>query len=390
MSSEKNISIIGGVGHVGLPLGIMFAKKNFNVSLIDKDIKNIQKVKKGEMPFFEENSENLLKKLLKKKKISVFNDLRRINNSKYIIVCIGTPVDKKNKPITKNFLKLIQSLKKILKRDQFLIIRSSVYPGMIKKISKILNSKKNKFENISYCPERILQGQSLKELPNLPQIISYQNEITKKNVSKLFSKICKTVIFSSPEEAELIKLFSNVYRYINFAIANEFYMISQNLGVDFSLLRSKMIKKYKRNNFFPKAGFTAGPCLSKDTSQLNFSSKFSKLGRTSLQVNEEMPEYIFRMLKMKYNLKKKTVGILGYTFKKNVDDIRDSLALKLEKILIKKKIRVIKSDDFHKEKGDLPCVKLIEKSDIIIIGSPHDKYKNLKIGKDKVLINIWI
>ena len=93
-------------------------------------------------------------------------------------------------------------------------------------------------------------------------------------------------------------------------------MISQNLGVDFSLLRSKMIKKYKRNNFFPKAGFTAGPCLSKDTSQLNFSSKFSKLGRTSLQVNEEMPEYIFRMLKMKYNLKKKTVGILGYTFKK--------------------------------------------------------------------------
>ena len=116
-----------------------------------------------------------------------------------------------------------------------------------------------------YCPERILQGQSLKEPPNLPQIISYQNEITKKNVSKLFSKICKTVIFSSPEEAELIKLFSNVYRYINFAIANEFYMISV-ICVDFSLLRSKMIKKYKRNNFFPKAGFTAGPCLSKDTS----------------------------------------------------------------------------------------------------------------------------
>ena len=136
MPTDPNISIIGGVGHVGLPLGIMFAKKNFNVSLIDKDIKNIQKVKKGEMPFFEENSENLLKKLLKKKKISVFNDLRRINNSKYIIVCIGTPVDKKNKPITKNFLKLIQSLKKILKRDQFLIIRSSVYPGMIKKFQK--------------------------------------------------------------------------------------------------------------------------------------------------------------------------------------------------------------------------------------------------------------
>lgn len=389
MSNKKNISIIGGVGHVGLPLGIMFAKKNFRVFLIDKDKKNIQKVKKGIMPFFEENSQNLLKNLLAKKKIFVSNNLDKISFSKYIIVCIGTPVDKKNKPITKNFLALMQSLKKILKKDQYLIIRSSVYPGMMRKISNIFSSSKLKFENISYCPERILQGQTLKELPNLPQIISYKNNSTKKNVSQLFSKICKTIIYSSPEEAELIKLFSNVYRYINFAIANEFYMIAQNLGINFSSLRSKMIKKYKRNNFFPKAGFTAGPCLSKDTAQLNFSSKFNNLGKASLNVNNGMPEYIFNMLKKNYNLKKKTVGILGYTFKKNVDDIRDSLALKLEEILKKKKVRVIKSDYLHKEKGDLSTKKLIKDSDIIIIGSPHDRYKMLKFNKNKVLINIW-
>jgi UDP-N-acetyl-D-mannosaminuronic acid dehydrogenase len=389
MNKKKYISIIGGAGHVGLPLGIMLAKKNFKVFLVDKDKKNIQKVKKGIMPFFEENSQNLLKDLLVKKKIFVSNNLDKISLSKYIIVCIGTPVDKKNKPITKNFLTLMQNLKKILKKDQYLIIRSSVYPGMMKKIFKIFSSNNSKFENISYCPERILQGQSLKELPNLPQIISYKNNSTKKNVSQLFSKICKIIIYSSPEEAELIKLFSNVYRYINFAIANEFYMIAQNLGINFSSLRSKMIKKYKRNNFFPKAGFTAGPCLSKDTSQLNFSSKFNNLGKASLNVNEGMPEYIFNMLKKNNNLKKKTVGILGYTFKKNVDDIRDSLALKLEEILKKKKVKVIKSDYLHKEKGDLTTKKLIKKSDIIIIGSPHDKYKMLKLNKDKVLINIW-
>ena len=389
MSNKKNISIIGGAGHVGLPLGIMLAKKNFRVFLIDKDKKNIQKVKKGIMPFFEENSQNLLKNLLAKKKIFVSNNLDKISFSKYIIVCIGTPVDKKNKPITKNFLALMQSLKKILKKDQYLIIRSSVYPGMMRKISNIFSSSKLKFENISYCPERILQGQSLKELPNLPQIISYKNNSTKKNVSQLFSKICKTIIYSSPEEAELIKLFSNVYRYINFAIANEFYMIAQNLGINFSSLRSKMIKKYRRNNFFPKAGFTAGPCLSKDTSQLNFSSKFNNLGKASLNVNEGMPEYIFNMLKKNYNLKKKIVGILGYTFKKNVDDIRDSLALKLEEILKKKKVRVIKSDYLHKEKGDLSTKKLIKKSDIIIIGSHTIDIKCLNLIKNKVLINIW-
>jgi len=387
MNSKSNISIIGGAGHVGFPLGLIFSSKGFNVSLIDKNTTNINKINNGKVPFLEENSQQLLKKMLKKRKIHATKDLKEVTKSKYIVVCIGTPITSKLNPSLGSFINFFYELKKVLKKDQIVIIRSSIYPGICNKIYKILESK---CKNLSYCPERIVQGKSIVELPKLPQLISGKSKKAIKESGKLFKKICKKIIFTEVIEAELVKLFSNAYRYINFSISNQFYMICQNQNLDFFKIRNIMRDGYMRNANIPMSGFTAGPCLLKDTMQLSafYDHKFS-LGHSAMSVNEGIPRFIVNKLQKKFNLKKKVVGVLGLTFKSETDDIRDSLSIKLIKLLKSKKIKTLQSDEFYKNSDNVDKDILIKKSDIIILSTPHKAYKKLKIRKNQILVDVW-
>ena len=143
------------------------------------------------------------------------------------------------------------------------------------------------------------------------------------------------IITTSIKEAELIKLFSNAWRYIQFATANQFYMISENFGVDYNQVRSAMVDGYERAEKLPSAGFAAGPCLLKDTMQLSaFYNNNFLLGHTAMMVNEGLPNFIVEDLRKRYDIGKTTVGILGMAFKADIDDVRDSLSFKLGKILL--------------------------------------------------------
>ena len=387
MIDRNYICIIGGAGHVGAPLGLALSSKGYNVALIDKNQQNIKKINQGKMPFMEEGCEKLLKKMLRKNRIFATNKLDEVKKCKYIIVCIGTPINNKFKPDLKKFFSFFYVIRKYLKKDHVLIIRSSIYPGTCNKVYDIV---KNYCKNLSYCPERIAQGKSLKELPQLSQIISGKNIKAKLESGKIFKKICKKIIFTKIIESELIKLFSNAYRYINFSISNQFYLMCQNQNVSFSKIRNLMRDNYRRNEQIPSAGFTAGPCLLKDTMQLSsfYKHKFP-LSMAAMSINESLPKFIIEKLEDSYNLRKKTVGILGLSFKSENDDVRDSLSIKLLNKLRLKKIKTLQSDEYYKNKKNIKKNILIKKSDIIIIGTPHKAYKNLKIKKNKILIDIW-
>ena len=385
--NQKEISVIGGAGHVGFPLGIVFAGKNFKVNLIDKNKDFLNRISKGIPPFLEQGSRKLLKKCLKKKTIFTNFDYKPLKNSKFIIICIGTPIDQKLKPKVKEFLSFFHFLKKRVNKSQIIIIRSSIFPGVFNQVSKILKGKNN---NIVYCPERIVQGKSIEELPKLPQIIAGNNKISIQKTKDLFKKITAKIIFTSVLEAELIKLFSNANRYVNFSIANQFYMICKENNLDFVKVRKIMRDGYERNLNLPTAGFTAGPCLLKDTMQLSsfYKNKFS-LGHTAMQINENVPKFLISQLQTKYNLKRKVIGVLGLAFKAETDDIRDSLAIKLLSYLKKKKYKVLQSDEYYQNKFNVSRKYLIKNSDIIIIAAPHASYKKVKFPKSKVVIDIW-
>ena len=387
MIKRNNVSVIGGAGHVGAPLGLALSSKGYNVVLVDKNSKNIKKINQGQMPFLEEGCEKLLKKAVSKKKIFATEKLSYVSQCKYIIICLGTPINNKFKPDLKKFINFFYVLRKYLNKNHIIIIRSSIYPGVCDKIYKII---KNHCRNLSYCPERIAQGKSLIELPKLSQIISGINDKAKKESKKIFKKICKKIIFTEIIEAELIKLFSNAYRYINFSISNQFYLICQKEGLDFFKIRKIMRDSYNRNANIPLAGFTAGPCLLKDTMQLSsfYNHKFP-LFKAAMKINESLPKLIIDKLSNENNLRKKTVGVLGLSFKAENDDIRDSLSMKLLENLKSKKIKTLQSDEYYKDKNNISKNELIKKSDIIIIATPHKAYKKIKINKTKTLIDIW-
>tara|TARA_B100002051_G_scaffold273224_1_gene311582 strand:- start:4356 stop:5534 length:1179 start_codon:yes stop_codon:yes gene_type:complete len=385
--NNNEISIIGGAGHVGFPLGLVFASKNFKVNLIDYNKIYLEKISRGIPPFLEKGSKKLLKRCLLRKKLFTYSNYESLKNSKFIVICIGTPIDQRLKPKVKEFLKFFNFLKKVVSKSQIIIIRSSIFPGVVKKVCSIL---KGKNKNVVYCPERIVQGKSIDELPKLPQVVAGFNQPSITLTRKLFKKITSKIIITSVLEAELIKLFSNANRYINFSIANQLYMICKENNLNFSKVRKIMRDGYERNLNLPVAGFTAGPCLLKDTMQLSsfYKNKFS-LGHTAMKINENIPKFLISELKKKYNLRKKIIGILGLTFKAETDDIRDSLSIKLLSHLKKMKIKTLQSDEYYQDKKNVKKEYLMKHSDIIIIAAPHNNYKKIKFPKNKIIVDIW-
>jgi UDP-N-acetyl-D-mannosaminuronic acid dehydrogenase len=386
---KKNydICIIGGLGHVGLPLGISFAKSGRKVILYDINQKAIDTVRKGIMPFLETGAEEILKDVLDKA-LFITDDKKKISESNFIIVVIGTPVDEHLNPEFTIFKKFFDGILDEIQDDQHIILRSTVFPGTTEKIKQYLESK-GKRVKLSFCPERIAEGKAMEELRSLPQIVSAFDDISFTEAKDLYSSLTKDIIFLSPVEAELAKLFTNVWRYIQFAISNQFYQIATGQGLDFYKIFNAITYKYPRTQSFPGAGFAAGPCLFKDTMQLSsYSNNNFILGHIAMLINEGLPNFIVQHLKEKHDVSDKVIGILGMAFKGNSDDRRESLSYKLKKILEIEAKKVLCSDIYIKESEFVSATTLIRDADIIILAAPHKGYSELKI-KNKIVVDIW-
>jgi len=388
MKFKYDITIVGGLGHVGLPLGIVFASKGLKVCLNDINEEVAKTVLNGSLPYVEYGAESLLKDSLGNGNLTVSLNPKCIADAKYVIIAIGTPVDEYLNPKTRQFLEFIKDIKKYLNPSQIIIVRSSVFPRMCNQIMNVLGHDKG--WHLAYCPERIVQGYAVQELGNLPQVVAGFTDHAIEGASSLFEKISTKIIHSTMGEAELIKLFSNSWRYIQFAIANQFYMIANDFGEDYDRIRSSMIDGYDRAKGLPSAGFAAGPCLFKDTMQLvSFNNNQFLLGHAAMNVNESLPNYIVNNLKKEFDLSQKTVGILGMAFKADVDDTRDSLSYKLGKILRFEGAKVLYSDEFANNPDFSSIKSLIKSSDIIIIGAPHSIYKGLIIPDNIKVVDLW-
>ena len=382
-----DICIVGGLGHVGLPLGISLAQTDNQVVLYDVNQKAIDVVSQGKMPFVEEGAERILQNVLGKN-LFISSDKQVIADSYFVVIVIGTPVDEHLNPKFTIFKQFFDEIIDLISDNQHIILRSTVFPGSTEKIKQYLQSK-GKHTKVSFCPERIAQGKAMEELRTLPQIIASFDEDSLSEVRELFSLLTKDIVVLAPVEAELAKLFTNVWRYIQFAISNQFYQITTHQGLDFYRIYEAITYNYPRARSFPPAGFAAGPCLFKDTMQLAaYSNNSFFLGHAAMLINEGLPNAIVQRLKDKYALKDKTVGILGMTFKANNDDTRESLSFKLKKLLEIEAKQVLCSDVYNQEEDFIAPEDLIQHADIVILATPHKEYANLNI-KEKVLVDVW-
>ncbi len=387
-TKKYDLCIVGGCGHVGLPLGMAFANEGKKIALYDLNKTSINKVNKAEMPFMEEGAEPVLKKVVKNGNLMATNDAKVISQSKAVLMVIGTPVDEYLNPKVLSIIAALKDIEKYLDDDQLLIMRSTLYPGITEKVHHYL-LQQGKHTLVAFCPERITEGYALTELYSLPQIVAGCTPEATERASELFKTLTKKVIVTSPTEAELSKLFTNTWRYINFAISNQFYMIANSHGLDFYKMYNAMTEDYPRLKQFAKAGLAAGPCLFKDTMQLSsFSGNDFFLGHSAMLVNEGLPDYIVDSMKKKYYLGHQTVGILGMAFKGDNDDPRESLSYKLKKKLEFEAKEVLCHDPFIKDPRFVSLEEIRKRADIIVLATPHSAYKN-EDWSDRELVDVW-
>ena len=369
---KKRICVIGGCGHVGIPLGLAFASKGFHVTLIDCNETAVQHINSGTLPFKEERADELLRAHIG---VNLFatTDVAQTAQHDVVVFVTGTPVDEHLNPRVNDVLKVITSYLQHLSSRQLVILRSTIFPGVTQIVDNLLTQALGATK-LAFCPERIVQGKGIEEIFNLPQIVSATSEQALSEASELFSAIAKKIIPLSTTEAELAKLMTNAWRYLEFAIANQFYMIVEKQGFDFYKILNAMKDDYPRAKHFARAGLAAGPCLFKDTMQLSaFHSNEFFLGHSAMLVNEGLPNFLVQQLEAHMGcLKSRKIGILGLAFKPDNDDIRESLSFKVKKLLELKMAQVLLAD--HYVAGTLAPAELMRQAEGIILGVPHADY----------------
>ncbi len=394
--SRFDVCIIGGAGHVGLPLGVTAALGGLQVVLLDINKTAVTQIKKGHFPFKEEGGDAALRRALKKGMLTALTaPASVISKSDVVVLIIGTPVDEYLNPQFRALDRVIEKYLQYFRDGQTIVLRSTIFPGTSDRLRRYFEKKKFKVA-VSFCPERVVEGKAIREIQTMPQIISAFDKETLQKMKDLFSKISKGgVVVAEPLEAELAKLYSNAWRYITFAVANQFYTMATERGADYARIYRAMTDKYERMQNLPKPGFAAGPCLFKDTMQLAaFNQNNFFLGHSAMLVNEGLPQFVIGHIKHRLcnnDLHEKTIGILGMTFKADSDDIRDSLSFKLFKMAKLESKQAYAHDFYHKDPSFSTLNTLLNKSDIIILATPHKRYADIPKErlKNKIIVDVW-
>ncbi|MEZ6068419.1 MAG: nucleotide sugar dehydrogenase [Planctomycetaceae bacterium] len=342
--SPLRVAVIGGGGHVGLPLGMLLCDRGHTITLIDSSTQRLAEIESGVMPFMEVGADELLPACLASGRFQLRTTSERLDQFDVVIVTIGTPVDEYLDPNIRAFDRTMNDVLAKMRSEQLLMIRSTVFPGVVDRLGRIVEERALGID-VCYCPERIAQGHALREITQLPQITAGCSPTAAKRANDFFTDLGAKVIEVTPVEAEMAKLFSNSYRYINFAISNQFYMLAERFGANFQRIYEAVTTDYPRMRGFARSGFAAGPCLLKDTMQLgSFNHNLLSLGQHAMMVNEGLPSFLVEQLRERHDLTQATVGILGMAFKGNCDDARSSLSYKLRKILTLDCRRVLCTD----------------------------------------------
>ncbi len=388
-NSNLDVVVLGGGGHVGLPLSLVLADSGLRVGILDLDEAKLERLAAGEMPFMENGADDLLARMLPTGRLQFGSDPAMVARTDVVIVVIGTPVDEFLGPSMTVFERSADDIAPYLQPGALIVLRSTVYPSTTAYVKDRFRERGCEVQ-VAFCPERIAEGHAIEELRSLPQIVGADEEAAGDRAAALFGRLTATIVRTTTREAELAKLFTNTWRYMKFAVANQFLMIAEQAGVDYTNVLRAVREDYPRAADLPGPGFAAGPCLFKDTMQLSaFTSDHFPMGQAAMQVNEGMPAFIAQRLRGHYgDLTGRRIGILGMAFKAESDDPRASLSYKLRKLLIWAGAEVLATDPYVHDNRLIPLPELLARSEILILGAPHVVYRSLDVGSRDV-IDIW-
>ena len=391
---------IVGTGRVGLPLGLSMTEVGLRATGIDVDTSLIEAVNSGRMPFAEPHYDDLVAS----KKFVVHDDPVIVSKAETLIVTVGTPLHNHIETDLGQVQRVLTSIKDHLRPNQLIVLRSTVAPGTTTFVKKWLEGHtkftlgKDLF--LAFCPERIAEGKAYEELRTLPQIVGAEDEGSSRRATELFGKLTDEVLQTNYITAELVKLFNNISRYVQFAVANQFALVADTFGANIFEARRLANHNYPRCDL-ASPGFTAGTCLRKDFGMINEWNPYPDMLLSAWKMNEYTPAMLVDYLRKRTELHGKRVAVLGMSFKANTDDIRDSLVPKLYRYVerqVPAEIRI--SDHNLPESIDEPSIleplknwsieEALEDVDCVFVAMNHDGYHEALKKLSEARPEAWI
>jgi len=405
-SKSSNIAIIG-LGYVGLPLATEFAKVGFKVCGIDTDTTRISNIKKG-ISYIEDVDSETLKSLVNKKMLEATLDYKKLKTQDVVIICVPTPLRKTRDPDISYILSAVEEIKKYLHKGQLIILESTTYPGTTEEIilPELEKSelKVDKDFCLAFSPERVDPGNREYKTYNIPKVIGGITKNCGKLAKTLYANVIDTVILvSSANAAEMVKLYENVFRNVNIALANEITLICDKMNINvWEVIDAAKSKPFGFMPFYPGPGI-GGHCIPTDPTFLSWKAKAhgleARLVELATQINNYMPHFVVDKTQDALNDRGKTfkgskILILGVSYKKDVSDIRESPALQIIHLLKEKGSKIsyhdpnvpkLELDDINLKSKKL-TKNLLNNSDCVIIITVHTNVNYDLVAQDANLI----
>lgn len=367
--------LVVGLGRVGLPLALVLAERGDHVVGIDSDAGRLKAIRDRRMPFRDEGCDDLLRRHLNRGFRALGSAAEVAEPPGVIVLTLGTPVDEHLNPIFAQVEKAFAEMAPLVRRGALVLLRSTVAPGSMEyfadHLAGLTGLKVGESIFLAYCPERIASGRSLQEIREIPQIVGADDESSRSRAADFFAGLAPGVLTSDARSAELAKLFCNMYRYVNFALGNEFMMIASQFGCRIAEVRRLVNTDYKRGGL-ASPGLTGGPCLFKDGFFLLSRTPFNELVATAWKINEAVPAYLIEAVKTLVPLRRAKVALLGLAFKKEIDDTRNSLAFKVRKLLRAERAEVVSHDPYLPGAG---IEEALRGADVVFVATNHGAFR---------------
>ncbi len=409
IEQRKAQVVIVGLGYVGLPLAVSAAKSGFNVTGIDMQKSKVDMINKGEN-YIRDVDNSDLKDVVKAGKLKAIDNFEIIENSDVVVICVPTPLDKNKEPDISYVKNVSIEIGKHIKKDTLVILESTTYPGTTEEIVKVeiekSGLKAGKDFYLVFSPERVDPGNLKYKTHNIPKVIGGINKESSELASLFYGTfIEKTYIVSSPRVAEMTKLLENIFRIVNISMINELALLAGKMDIDiWEIIEAASTKPYGFMPFYPGPGL-GGHCIPIDPFYLSWKAKeydfYTRFISLAGEINDMMPHYVVTKVISALNSVKKSVNgskilVLGVAYKKDIEDLRESPALKIIKDLLKKGAVLSYNDNFVPElnidgkilHSETFSAEVLKKADCVLITTDHSYYdENIIVENSKLIVD---
>jgi UDP-N-acetyl-D-mannosaminuronic acid dehydrogenase len=399
VSDDRIISVIG-LGRVGLPLALSFADRGATVLGIDHDAAMLDSIRAGRMPFVEAGTQELLERVHASGRLELSERAADAARADDIVITIGTPSFSHVESDLSQVRAAVDDLLPLLRPGHALILRSTIAPGTTDFVAGYIEKRRDLRVGedvfVAHAPERIAAGRFLEEITTLPCIVGGVGDASTDRAAETFSLFGAPIVKTTPVQAELAKIWTNILRYATFALPNLLMMDCERYGANVFDVIELINRDYPRGGI-AMPGMTAGTCLRKDFAFSEERSNAPGMLLAVSRVNEAVPLFLVEGIKRRCaTLSSKKVAVLGLTFKRNTDDERDSLSPKLIRLL-ERELADVAVCDPHAPSPTQPLKDAVQDADVVIVATNHSEFERpetfaeiaAKASPDCLLVDPW-